>query len=339
LEVIPDGGIPQYLSANFALPDVPQTSGYAQIFGAFLVDEGNYTVNAVVEDDLHRVCHSQWRIWAEGDDTAPQIRFPVAPLTVGDESPAPSPLARRPELDHLTILLHAAPLLTRADKLRASDVSTLIGSLSSLLEHLPARTVNLVVFNLEQHAVLFRQAGFAAADILSVEKTMNELQLGLVNYATLQRRDGAVGLLENLTQEEFKRSEPNDALVFLGPHTRMQDPVPVDALRGFQRGPRVFYIEHEPQLALLRDDDPNHAAVIGRFACGAYSPGICPKTDVLDMLSPDGWRDSIELLVKRLKGETLMVRQPSDLVRAIRRIAARLPPEDQMSSGQIPLKR
>lgn len=339
LEVTPDCGIPLYLSDSFALADVPQTGGYAQLAGAFVVGEGGYTVNAVVEDDLHRICRSQWRIRAEGNDMARQSRLPVAPLTVGDEWPAPpGRLTRRLKLGQLTILLHAAPLLTNADKLRGSDVSMLIGSLSSLLQRLPARTVRLVVFNLEQHAVLFRQDGFVAADLRSVEKTINELQLSCVKYATLQRHDGAVDLLQNLTHEEFKKLKPNDALVFLGPHTRVHDPIPADAVRGFQRGPRVFYVEHQPQLALLRDDDPTHAAAIGRLTCDAYSPGICPKTGDLDRPWPNDWRDSIERLVGRLKGETLAVRQPSDLVRAIRRIATRFSLEGQMPSGPMAAK-
>jgi hypothetical protein len=56
------------------------------------------------------------------------------------------------------------------------------------------------------------------------------------------------------------------------------------------------------------------------------------------MFSPDGWRDSIERLANRLKGEVLVVRQPADLARAIKHIATSLTPEGrkrQLSSDRI----
>jgi len=172
--------------------------------------------------------------------------------------------------------MHAAPLLPEAAKVRASDVSMLVGSLSSLLEQLPARSVTLVVFNLEQQKVLFRQVGFTAAGVATVGNAINELQLGLVNYSALQEPDGAVGLLRNLVQEEINNPTPRDALVFLGPHTRVHNPIPADMVRGFESGPRVFYMEYLPQLSLLsRDYDPARGVTNGSLTCNPYSPEVC----------------------------------------------------------------
>jgi hypothetical protein len=327
LRVTPDRGVPEQLSYSFALPDAPENAE-AEISGDFVVGEGSYRVDAVVEDNLqHRVCWSQWRIRAKRSAAEREISLAIPPLTVGAAPSAHiAQQTGRPDLGRLTILMHAAPLLPEAAKVRASDVSMLVGSLSTLLEQLPARSVTLVVFNLEQQKVLFRQVGFTAAGVARVGNAINELQLGLVSYSALQQPDGGIGLLRNLVQEEVSKPTARDALVFLGPHTRLHDPIPVDMVRGFESGPRVFYMEYLPQLSLLsRDYDPAHGVTNDSLTCNPYSPEVlCLDPDEPDMLSPDGWRDSIERLVSRLKGEVLVVRQPADLARAIKQIATRL---------------
>jgi hypothetical protein len=57
--------------------------------------------------------------------------------------------------------------------------------------------------------------------------------------------------------------------------------------------------------------------------------------------APEVWQDSIERLVRRLKGEVLVVLQPVDLSRAIKHVAARFYPdrEVQLSSGQMAVRR
>lgn len=86
LRVTPDRGVPEHLSDSFAVPDTPEAVE-AQISGDFVVGEGNYRVDVVVEDDLHRVCRSQWRIRAKRTGVERNISLAIPPLTVGVAPP------------------------------------------------------------------------------------------------------------------------------------------------------------------------------------------------------------------------------------------------------------
>jgi hypothetical protein len=140
--------------------------GGSDAAGGFLVGEGKYRVQAVMDDDRRRVCRAQWSIEAQFDSAERGLMPAMLPGSVAEVA---SPLSGSPapveELGRLTILLHATPLSPRMSKLQARDVSTLVGSLSTLVNQLSARSMRLVVFNLEQQSVLLRKEGFTSADI------------------------------------------------------------------------------------------------------------------------------------------------------------------------------
>lgn len=52
LRVTPDGGSPERLSNSFRLPDALETTGEVEITGDFIVDEGNFRVDAVIRGRL-----------------------------------------------------------------------------------------------------------------------------------------------------------------------------------------------------------------------------------------------------------------------------------------------
>lgn len=345
LRVTPDGGSPERLSNSFRLPDALETTGEVEITGDFIVDEGNFRVDAVLEDDLHRTCRDQWRIRAQGSSVVREMRVTMPTAIAGRNSPTDSSshAVVRTELEQLTILMNAAPLLPGATKLRASDISMLVGSLSSILKQLPARNVTLIVFNLELQKVLLRQDGFTTAGIDGVAEAINELQLDLVNYSALQQPEGAVGILRNLVGEQFRRAAPSNTVVFLGPHARVHNPIPTDMVHGVQtvpRAPQVFYMKYEPPQSLLAADvAADYGRGSGSLICDPDSP-VCVQLD--DAMSPpDDWQDSIERLVKDLKGEVLVIRHPADLARAIKHMAARFYSDRkvQLSSGEMALRR
>jgi hypothetical protein len=80
------------------------------------------------------------------------------------------------------VLLHAAPISFRRTRMRASDRIVLLGALSALLEQLPTRHVRLALFNLDQQKELLRQDGFTLDGIDRVAQSMNEVELGTVDY-------------------------------------------------------------------------------------------------------------------------------------------------------------
>src|ERR1017187_894846 len=79
----------------------------------------------------------------------------------------------------LTILLDAAPLTfgrSATSMISSSDQVMLLGALSALLERVPASSVRLVVFNLEQQKELLRRDGFTLQSIDEVAGTLNQLR-------------------------------------------------------------------------------------------------------------------------------------------------------------------
>jgi len=314
LKVKPETGEPVYLVHTFDLPDIPDTKLLGEVEGGFLAGEGKYHVQAVAEDDLHRVCRAQWDIDAKFNSSERKLKPAMPPGSVAEiASPmASGPSSEAPKISRLTILLHAAPLSPRLSKLQAGDVLMLEGSLSALLNQLPAQSVRLVVFNLEQQRVLLRQDGFTAAGIEDVAKAINEIQLGLVDYKVLQNTAGPIELLTNLIDAELQAPEPPDEVVFLGPRARTHLDIPKDAF-GNRRTPmpRFYYVQYWPVLRVFA------SALSMRNATPAEMSRTAPLPPPYTAPTPI---DSIALAIDRLKGNTILVRTPGEFADAIKRI-------------------
>jgi hypothetical protein len=338
IRVTPEGLRPAYLVSTQNLPDVPASNVPAtkvdgEMVGTFVVGEGAYDIEALVEDDLHRACHRQWRIQARRSGSERELRPATPPATVGEFSAkGPESRATLPEfkstagIGRLTLMIHAASLSPRSAKLHDDDIAMLVGSLSSLLEQLPARSVRLVVFNLDQQAVLFQQDGFAAKDLEKFISALNQLQLALVDYRTLQKRASPSGLLADLVQAELRGTKSPDALILLGPRSPMHDDIPPEALEKFPATiPGLFYLQYEPRLPLRaglmpgppgRNGGPASMGRDGPLRAGQSADGTFARGS----LTAPGGPDSIEKLVARLKGKTIAVRTPHDFADAIRHI-------------------
>jgi hypothetical protein len=165
----------------------------------------------------------------------------------------------------------------------------LLGLLSSLLERLPARSVRLVVFNLDQQKTLLRQDALAPGALGRVAQALNGTELGLVDYHVLQNPKGHVDLLAGLMNLELRAEPPSDVVVFLGPETRYEDKLPPTALEDpHGAAPQFFNLQFRPYL---------HA----------------------DLSLPD----SITLATAKVKGKTLIIRTPADFAKAIEQIEHR----------------
>ena len=213
-------------------------------------------------------------------------------------------------------MVHAAPFSSGFSNLQPGDVATLVGSLSSLLEQLPARSVRLVVFNLAQRAVLFRQDGFTSKDLEKVITALDQLQLALVDYRTLQQHGGPTDLLADLVQTELRDPQPADALILLGPRLQMPD-IPVPAMDRPAAAPSLFYLQYQPPPLSLAGQRPTPARAGGRRPMRPDDP-----TASLPPSSPLGTSDGIEKLLGILKGKTIAIRTPHEFADAIWRIAA-----------------
>lgn len=281
------GGKPVFLASRTHLPDVPRTKVEVELGGGYLLGEGRYDVNWMMLDDRGRVCRKEWRIEARLSKAERKAGVSTRPHTVAAFSLLGSPDEARARDDSppfsVTILMHAAALIPWRTHLRVSDRMLLIGSLAALLERLPARSVRLVVFNLDQQKELYRRDGFTLAALDQVEQAVNDLELNTVDYQVLQKPRGHIDLLAGLVNRERHDANPSDAVVFLGPAARFEDKPPRTVGDRGAALPHFFDLQYRPRLRRM----------------AAFGP------------------DSIAWTVSTLKGKTMIVRSPADFARAI----------------------
>src|SRR5262249_40845137 len=183
VRVTPEGRPPLYLTERKNLPEVPGTKADGVADGAFIVGEGAYSVDLLAVDEERRSCRGSWQIQARRSGTERSLTIPTPPGTVADANTSDPPAAERPrDIGRVTILLHAAPLSVRRGKLDATDVSTLTGTLSTLLRQWPARSVHLIAFNIDQRAVIEQSDSFDATHIDSLADKLEQVQNLSVDY-------------------------------------------------------------------------------------------------------------------------------------------------------------
>ena len=123
----------------------------------------------------------------------------------------------------------------------------LLGSLASLLESLPARSVRLVVFNLDQQREVFRQDDLMPESFPQVAQAMNDLQLQLVDYRTLENQRGHIDLVAALVNQEIHSESTSDAVFFLGPPSRYLDKLPQSVFgEPGEMPPQFFFFQYKP---------------------------------------------------------------------------------------------
>jgi len=292
--ITPEGGQkPVYLIGRVRLPSVPKTKTEVEVGGGYLLGEGRYEVKWTLLDDSDRVCRGSWHVDARLGRRERQLNLAMPRDTVADFTLRGRPSGRPGSDDaapiRLTVLLHAAPLFPMRTRLRASDRVLLLGLLSSLLERVPARSVRLVVFNLDQQKTLLRQDAFAPGALGRVAQALNGTELGLVDYHVLQNPRGHVDLLAGLVNLELRAEPPSDVVVFLGPETRYVDKLPATALEDpIGTAPQFFNLQFRPY-----------------FRPGATLP------------------DSISQATAKVKGKTIIIRTPADFAKAIEQIERR----------------
>lgn len=288
MRVTPEAGPPVYLGSRTRLPEIPKTTVQFQIGGGFLVGEGRYRVAWQLYDDTGRVCRADWKVDARRSRADRKVRMALPPATV-------TPLyARAPGNHHddapplrVTVLLDAAPISPRRPRLSPRDNMMLLGTLSALLDRLPAQSVRLVAFNLEQQKELYRRDAFTADQVPELARAIETLQLGMVDYRILQNRRGHIELLSEIVNAELATPQPSDVVLFLGPMARTGERFPEQLLnRPAGAEPRFFYLQYRPPFLRMQSTLP----------------------------------DLIHSLVSRLKGKVVVMSSPGDFEKGIQQI-------------------
>src|SRR5262249_24838225 len=126
-----------------------------------------------------------------------------------------------------------------------SDVTKLSDALGSLVEHMPAQSVRVVLFNLEQRLVLWKKDGFSAPDAEDVAAEMRKLQLGTVDYKAMQGREYPAELMPHMLDEELHSAAALDAVIVMGPAARVRDAVPAQWTTPPTFSARLFYLQYQ----------------------------------------------------------------------------------------------
>ena len=285
--VTPEGGgrKPVYLMSQIALPPVPKTNVELRLGGGYLLGVGVYKVRWMMLDDAGRVCRKTWRVDVRLSRGERQVKVAMPPDTVwemGLRGSRPLPVGTDDAAPlRLTIFLHAAPLYARRTRMRPNDMMTLMSTVSSLLERVPARSVRLVLFNLDQQKELYRKEGFLLQDMAQVSQAMTDIELGLVDFQVLQNKRGPVDLLTDLVNREIEAQPPSDVVLFLGPETRYFDRVPQDSLeKPAGHGQQFYYFQIVPflrQTAMPADTIKNAMSRLGGKTILIHTPGEFAK--------------------------------------------------------------
>src|SRR5207244_4108193 len=112
-----------------------------------------------------------------------------------------------------------------------------------LLERVKARKVRLIAFNLDQQRELLRREEFTTADIDSVTRALDELQVATVDYKVLRDPKGGVNMLAGLLDAELRGTSSGDAVVVLGPEARTRARLAPPPERPEDAAARVFYLQ------------------------------------------------------------------------------------------------
>jgi hypothetical protein len=226
----------------------------------------------------------------------------------------PEPWKAAP-LERLTVLLDAAPLDRGLSKPQDADISILTTNLEYVMEQLPARSVRLVVFNMELEAELFRSDAFIAAAIGQVARALNSKQFATVDYRALANRVGPAGFLAGLIKRELREPESAGAVIFLGPLARFNEEVPKSAIKDRRARPKFFYLQYRPRgmdgLAIPSDSET--------YPCGGGTCVSIPGPATLAEM-----RDTITSAMGVVKGSVFIVRTPEEFTHALAQIAAKV---------------
>ena len=285
--ITPEGGahLPVYLISRISLPQVPKTNVEASVGGGYLLGEGAYNVRWMMLDDSGRACRKSWRVDVHLSRADRKVKVAMPPDTVWELGLRGSRILPRETDDaaplRLTIFLHTAPLFPRRTRMRPNDMVTLMSTVSSLLERVPARSVRLVLFNLDQQRELYRKEGFLLRDMAQVSQAMNNIELGLVDFQVLQNKRGHVDLLTDLVNREIEAQPPSDVVLFLGPMTRFFDRVPQASLeKPAEHGPQFYYFQITPffgPTAALSDTIKSAMSRLGGKTIVIHTPGEFAK--------------------------------------------------------------
>jgi len=299
--ITPEGKPPSLFGSVYRLPeispemkeaiggDLRNLNQDASPSGAFALGEGRYLVELLLQDDQKRSYRNRWRLHATIRRSERGVPLAVKPLTVESMELASwqTSSSERGGKLRLTILLDAAPLNRYQSSLRAWDRAFLLETVYSVLRQTPHKSVRLVAFNLDQQRELFRSDEFDNAAFHDLSRALKDVELSTVSVEAVWNRDSPK-FLAVLADRELAAGS-SDAIIFVGPNTRMDTQVTEGALTEKKaNSPPLFYFEYFPWVG---GDFPDSIDWLVKSAGGK----------VFLVHTPPQFDDSIDKMLAQLK--------------------------------------
>jgi hypothetical protein len=288
---------PVYLSQQVSVPAIERDAkGDADLQGAFSVGEGKYHVSWLMRDRSERVCSSSWDIEASVPLRDKPMPLDIAPDAVQAADLEPfrgEPPVRRTERDgglDLKVIVNFAPQDSSSAVWEADDANAILSILRSMARDPRVGKFSLVVFNMQEERVIYRQEKAPRIDFPGLGKAVMTLNLGRIDVKQLAQKHADAEFLAGLLTKEIKSNQDKpDAVIIAGPKAAMDDSLPADALR--QLGAVKF-----PVFYMNCNLDP----------------------------TANPWRDAIGGAVRSLKGAEYTISRPRDVFFAWSEIASRI---------------
>lgn len=205
------------------LPEIPKEVGRSrfEFSGGFYTGQGKYRVEIALRDSASRSCIATWEANAQDRKVPIQLaEGQIAPL--GYDTWRGLKNAGTPDGGRVTVFVHAIPLYYRRalSKLGAFDRTTLLTSLTSLLDQSKFSNARVVVFDLLGKRVLFEQNDFDRRGYRRLIDVLERADYGTVDVRTLQQGGTDSTFIRNLLRDEMKRPQQSEAIVFMGAEGR-----------------------------------------------------------------------------------------------------------------------
>jgi len=301
LRITPRQGEPVLMMENFAVPPAQPhnlstiyalpSQMTASMSGGFAMGPGRYSFEMVVTDLKGHTCRKQIAIKPIEDRGARAVPFAIEPGAVAPLMNTRWTGALHDNGLRVTIFLNAY-VPNRYTYLQVLDRSYLVQSLDSLLTQLPCKSVRLVAFELDRQLQFFRSESLDPGGFLELQRSLQRINYASISYKALMK-DSWRKFLVDLVQTESARSEPPDAIIFLGAWGSHEwDKLPEATTREIEvSNAHVFYFELFPLAGGAPDGVERltkdlHGTIFAIRSADTLA-GAIKKTEVLAATAPD----------------------------------------------------
>jgi hypothetical protein len=288
-----DARIPIFISNVLALPAMAGASQYVELSARFAIDPGNYKIDSIANDDEGRVCRGQWGLEVSRRDSSAR----------GSANYSGS---------RVTIFLDATPTNLKTTTLHPSDIEMFAGTVLSLTRSLAGASVDLVVFDINSETEFVRYGSFAQADVGRLIDGLQVLQFATTDYGKLKSHMGPAAFLTQLVEKEVQIQKKPDIAIFIGQVSHVREDLPKGGIFGSGRWlPAFYYLEYRPSRGLADWSLPE--------ASGPSNGSSNPlPVGVGSYITPP---DTIERLMRRVAGRTIVFATPEEFGAGIGKIA------------------